>query len=132
MAIPVEFRGRRILVVDDEPDVVRYLSTFLADQGFAVSTARDGGEALVKARQERPDLITLDITMPGKSGVDVFTTLRRDPQLEGIPVFIITGVMDFRRLMYYREVQPPEGYMEKPIDPDVLLMTIRRLLEIRH
>ncbi|HWT78944.1 MAG TPA: response regulator, partial [Candidatus Methylomirabilis sp.] len=132
VAIPVEFRGRRILVVDDEPDVVRYLSTFLADQGFAVSTARDGGEALVKARQERPDLITLDITMPGKSGVDVFTTLRRDSQLGGIPVFIITGVMDFRRLMYYREVQPPEGYMEKPIDPDVLLMTIRRLLEIRH
>jgi hypothetical protein len=58
--------------------------------------------------------------------------LRRDPQLLGIPVFIITGVVDFRRLMYYREVQPPEGYMEKPIDPDVLLMTIRRLLDIKH
>ncbi len=132
LPMPAEFRGRRVLVVDDEPDVVRYLSTFLTDQGFVVSTAQDGGEALVKARAERPDLITLDITMPGKSGVDVFTTLRRDLQLRGIPVFIITGVVDFRRLMYFREVQPPEGYMEKPIDPDVLLMTIRRLLEIKH
>ena len=132
LAVPPAFRGKRILVVDDEPDVVRYLSTFLSDQGFTVSTAQDGGEALSKVRAERPDLITLDITMPGKSGVDVFTTLRRDPQLLGIPVFIITGVVDFRRLMYYREVQPPEGYMEKPIDPDVLLMTVRRLLEIKH
>jgi len=132
MPMAVAIKGRRILVVDDEPDVVRYLSTLLSDQGFAVSTAQDGGEALTKARAERPDIITLDITMPGKSGVDVFTTLRRDPQLAGIPVFIITGVVDFRRLMYYREVQPPEGYMEKPIDPDVLLMTIRRLLEIKH
>lgn len=130
--VPAELKGRRVLVVDDEPDVVRYLSTFLADQGFSVSTAQDGNEALAKARRERPDLITLDITMPGKSGVDVFTALRRDPLLRGVPVFIITGVVDFRRLMYYREVQPPEGYMEKPIDPDVLLMTIRRLLEIRH
>jgi Fe-S oxidoreductase/CheY-like chemotaxis protein len=131
-AVPIELKGRRILVVDDEPDVVLYLSTFLSDQGFLVSTAQDGIEALAKARLQRPDLITLDITMPGRSGVDVFTTLRRDSALREIPVFIITGVVDFRRLMYYREVPPPEGYMEKPIDPEVLLMTIRRLLEIRH
>jgi Fe-S oxidoreductase len=132
LPVPPALHSRRILVVDDEPDVVRYLSALLSDHGFAVSSAQDGSEALTKARAERPDLITLDITMPGKSGVDVFTTLRRDPQLASIPVFIITGVVDFRRLMYYREVQPPEGYMEKPIDPDVLLMTIRRLLEIKH
>lgn len=132
VAIPAELKGRRILVVDDEPDVLRYLEAFLSDQGFQVSTARDGGEALARARRQMPDLITLDISMPGRSGVDVFTSFRRDPQLRHIPVFIITGVVDFRRLMYYREVQPPEGYMEKPIDPDVLLMTIRRLLEIRH
>ena len=61
--------------------MVRYLSALLSDHGFAVSTSQDGGEALTKARAERPDLTTLDITMPGKSGVDVFTTLRRDPEL---------------------------------------------------
>jgi Fe-S oxidoreductase/CheY-like chemotaxis protein len=132
LPIPPHMRGKRILVVDDEPDVARYLSAFLSDQGFVVSTAQDGVEALAKVRAEPPDLITLDVSMPGKSGVDVFTTLRREPALRGIPVFIITGVVDFRRLMYYREVQPPEGYMEKPIDPDVLVMTIRRLLEIKH
>jgi CheY-like chemotaxis protein len=100
--------------VDDEPDVVRCLSALLSDHGFTVSAAQDGGEALTKARAEQPDLITLDITMPGKSGVDVFTTLRRDPQRAGIPVFIITGVVDFRRLMYYREVQPPKGTWRSP------------------
>jgi len=61
--------------------VVRCLSALLSDHGFTVSAAQDSGEALTKARAERPDLITLDITVPGKSGVDVFTTLRRDPEL---------------------------------------------------
>jgi len=130
--IPAELKGRRILVVDDEPDVVRYLSIFLADQGFLVSSARDGRGALAAVRQERPDLITLNITMPENSGVEVFMTLRRDPQTQGIPVFIISSAVDFRKLMYYREVRPPEGYMGKPIEPNVLLMTIRRLLEIKH
>jgi Fe-S oxidoreductase len=130
--IPAELKGRRILVVDDEPDEVRYLSIFLADQGFLVSSARDGRGALAAVRQERPDLITLNITMPENSGAEVFMTLRRDPQTQGIPVFIISSAVDLRNLMYYREVRPPEGYMGKPIEPNVLLMTIRRLLEIKH
>lgn len=130
--IPADLKGSRILVVDDEPDVVRYLSIFLADQGFLVSSARDGRGALAAVRQERPDLITLNITMPENSGVEVFMALRRDPQTQGIPVFIISSAVDFRKLMYYREVRPPEGYMGKPIEPNVLLMTIRRLLEIKH
>ncbi|MFI5341045.1 MAG: response regulator [Candidatus Methylomirabilales bacterium] len=127
-----ELKGKRILIVDDEPDVVRHLSSFLSSHGLLVSSAEDGDEALARAHQEGPDLITLDITAPGKSGVDAFMALRRDSHLQGIPVFIITGVMDYRRLMYCREVRPPEGYMGKPIDPNVLLMTIRRLLELKH
>lgn len=130
--IPADLKGSRILVVDDEPDVVRYLSIFLADQGFLVSSARDGRGALAAVRQERPDLITLNITMPENSGVEVFMALRRDPQTQGIPVFIISSAVDFRKLMYYREVRPPESYMGKPIELNVLLMTIRRLLEIKH
>jgi len=127
-----DLKAKKILVIDDEPDVVKYLSTFLTDQGFEVITAADGSEGLAKARQEKPDLITLDITMPGKSGVDVFTELRKDPDVGDIPVCIVTGVVDFRKLMYYREVPPPEGYIEKPIDTDVLMLTARRLLEMGH
>lgn len=127
-AIPVAAAGKTILVIDDEPDVVVFLTTFLKDQGFKTLSARDGAEGLRLAQQHKPDLITLDITMPGKSGVAVYADLRKDPALAGTPVFIITGVVEFRQLMYHRSMAAPEGYMEKPINPDVLLLQIRRIL----
>ena len=72
---------QRILIIDDEPDVVSYLSAFLEDEGFHVFTAGNGPDGLVLAREQAPDLITLDITMPGMSGIEVLTTLRRDDHL---------------------------------------------------
>ncbi len=120
--------GRTILVIDDDPDVVVFLTTFLADQGFQTLSARDGAEGLNLARRRRPDLITLDITMPGRSGVAVYADLRRDPLTSAIPVFIITGVVEFRQLMYHRSMAAPDGYMEKPVDTGLLLMQIRRIL----
>ncbi len=125
-----DLKDRRILVCDDEPDIVDFLTTFLTDEGFRTSSARSGEECIEKASRDKPDLITLDITMPGKSGVAVFTELRRNPATRDIPVFIISGRMDFRQVIYHREVEPPEGYMEKPINRDVLLMTVRKILEI--
>jgi CheY-like chemotaxis protein len=120
---------KKILIVDDEPDVVSYLSLFLDDEGYMTVTARDGPSGLAAARSEDPDLITLDITMPGMSGIEVFTNLRRDPGLQDIPVIVVTGVAGIRKLMDYREVRPPEGIMQKPIDREVLLNTIARLLD---
>jgi Fe-S oxidoreductase/CheY-like chemotaxis protein len=128
IALPAVAAGRTILVIDDEPDVVTFLTTFLQDQGFRTLAARDGAEGLRMAQQHKPDLITLDITMPGKSGVAVYADLRKDPALGDTPVFIITGVVEFRQLMYHRNMVAPDGYMEKPINPDVLLMQIRRIL----
>ena len=60
---------KRILIVDDEQDIRTYLSTLLGDQGYETSEARDGGEALQMVQEGAPDLITLDISMPGKSGM---------------------------------------------------------------
>jgi Fe-S oxidoreductase/ActR/RegA family two-component response regulator len=122
----------KILVVDDQPDVVLYLETLLQDQGYEVVTAFDGTEGIKKAKEDKPDLITLDVTMPGKSGVTVFHELRSTPGIETIPVFIVTGVIDFRQLMYQRTVEAPEGFMSKPINEDVFLMTVDRLLESSH
>lgn len=124
-----ELKGKKILVIDDEPDIVTYIETVLDDSGFNVITATDGTAGLAKAKSELPDLITLDITMPGKSGVQVYRDLRTDPATKDIPVFIITGVTDFRQLMYQKDVQAPEGFMNKPIDNDVLVMTVNKLLE---
>ena len=122
-------RRQRILVIDDEPDVVSYLSAFLEDEGFQVFTAGNGPDGLTLAQQQNPDMITLDITMPGMSGIEVLTTLRRDEHLSCIPVIIITGVTSFDKLTDYRDVRPPEGFMQKPIDLVQLLCTIEGILD---
>ncbi len=124
--------GRRILIVGDEPDGVRTLSAFLSAQGFVVSTARGATEALAQAAREKPDLISLDIRTPGESGVALFMALRRDPRVQSVPVLIIGGAGDLRKLIYSRGVRPPEGYTGRRTDPGALLMTVRRLLEIGH
>jgi CheY-like chemotaxis protein len=126
-------KGRRILVVDDEPDAQLFIATVLEDNGATTIRAHDGDEALALARRERPDLITLDLAMPGKSGVEVFLTLRQDEELRGIPVCIITGRPEMRRLIYERPGGgPPEGYIDKPVDERKLLRNVCKVLELRE
>ena len=120
----------KILVVDDEQDVRQFICAVLEDNGATVVEARDGDEALELARREEPDLMTLDITMPGKDGGEVFEALRNDPALKGIPVCIISAHPDLRRLIYQRAVPPPEGYLDKPIDEKGLLLNIRKTLSL--
>ncbi|UCG52880.1 MAG: response regulator [Candidatus Latescibacterota bacterium] len=119
----------KVLVIDDQPDIVDYLEALLQDNGYEVITAHDGDEGIEKAKADRPDLITLDVSMPGKSGVTVFHELRNTPTFEDIPIFIVTGVVDFRQLMYQKTVEAPEGFMQKPINPEVFLMTVDRLTD---
>ena len=124
--------GKTVLVCDDQPDVVTYLKTLLEDNEYKVITANDGDSCLSKAKSEKPDLITLDITMPGKSGVKVFYDLRdSEGATADIPVFIVTGVTDFRQLMYQKTVEAPDGFMKKPIDKEIFLMTVRKILELK-
>lgn len=120
----------KILVVDDEADVRAFICTVLQDNGATVVEASDGDAALEVARRERPDLITLDITMPGKDGGEVFAELRKDPALKDIPVCIISAHPDLRRLIYQRSVRPPDGYLDKPIDEKGLLLNVRKTLAL--
>ncbi len=132
---PVEIltlKGYKILVVDDEPDILTFLTAVLEDNGATVFRAIDGDQALELARKEKPDLITLDISMPGRDGGQVFEALRKDPQLSTVPVCIITGKPELRRLIYDRPVLPPEGYLDKPVSEEVLLKNVRRILELAH
>ena len=123
--------GRRILVVDDEEDVRIYITTLLEDHGAETLEARDGEEAIAVARSERPDLITLDLSMPGVDGTEAFKSLRRDPELEQTPICIITGHPELRRLIYERaDSRPPEGYLNKPVDAATLLRNVRKILEV--
>jgi Fe-S oxidoreductase len=124
--------GYRILVADDEPDFVAFASAILEDNGATVLKAYSGEEALEMCHKEKPDLMTLDITMPGKTGVEVFESMREDSELKSIPICIITGQPELRKLIYDRADRMPEGYIDKPISEESLLLNIRRILELKH
>lgn len=127
---------KRILVIDDESDERIYLSTLLEDHGYSTEVARDGNEGMEKVLADRPDLVTLDITMPGKSGVKFFREMREDPALSGVPIVVVTGVTglggkseEFHEFLSTRkQTRPPDGFMAKPVDREKLLETIGNLL----
>jgi len=129
-------RKKQILVVDDEPDIVTYLVTLLHDNGYETLSARDGSEGMDLMKDQTPDLITLDISMPSSSGTLLYETLKADPVLKTVPVVIVTAVTNdagdvptFRDIMVDRQRVPePEGYFTKPIDREEFLVTIRKLL----
>jgi len=122
--------GRKILFVDDEPDVVAYLATVLRDHGYEALEAYDGEEAIEKVLRDKPALVTLDITMPEMTGVRAYRIMKEDAALKHIPVIIVTGIShDFKQFISTRsQVPPPEGYLEKPVKPEDLLAEIKRLL----
>ena len=128
-ALPLQ--GFKILVVDDEPDILTFLSVVLEDQGATVIQAADGEQALSLAIQEKPDLITLDLSMPGKNGGMVFEEIRNNPKIASTKVCIITGKPELRRLIYERPVPPPNGYLDKPVNEEGLLTNIRKILETK-
>lgn len=121
---------KSILIVDDEPDFRVYLSTFFEDNGFSTVTAEDGKQAMSAVQASRPDLITLDITMPEKSGVRFYREMKEGSELGDIPIIIITGVtQDFQSFISSRhEVPPPDGYLAKPVDLGELLSTASKLM----
>jgi CheY-like chemotaxis protein len=123
-------RVKTVLVVDDDPDARQFLTTVLEDNGFAAVTAKDGTDAIALIEQAPPALVTLDITMPEKSGVAVYRKLKEDDQLKSIPVIIVTGVSDdFKKFISTRrQVPPPEGYITKPVDHEEFLRMVKGYL----
>jgi CheY-like chemotaxis protein len=124
--------GVRVIVVDDEEDTRQFLQMVLEDAGAEVRLATGGEEGLRLAKQEPFDIMTLDLSMPGTTGVDVFRELRNDPALQQLPVCIVTGHSELRGLLYERAAKPPEGFLNKPVEPDTLLGTLRRILDLQQ
>ncbi|HEB85039.1 MAG TPA: response regulator [Bacteroidetes bacterium] len=123
--------SKRVLVVDDEEDVRAYLRTALEDAGFRVETACDGFEALEAVKRARPDLISLDLVMPKRSGAKFYRDLQKSPEWREIPVLIVTGHArdelgraDFEELT----MSGPGIYLEKPVRPGNYVRAVRRLL----
>ncbi|MBE0558361.1 MAG: response regulator [Proteobacteria bacterium] len=121
---------KRILIVDDEEDIRTYLSTLLGDQGYETVQAKDGEDAMQKLQAAHPDLITLDVSMPEKSGVRFFREVKTDDRWKHIPVIVVTGVSeDMKRFISSRhQVPAPEGFVSKPINQQEILDLVRKIL----
>lgn len=125
--------AKRILVVDDDPDTVLYLSSYLEDEGYEVATAEDATAAITELGSFEPDAILVDVMMPGRSGLDLLVQLRRDARWQQIPVLVITGDDNlleekFRSYLGSHEgVRGPDGVLGKPVDLVALLATVERL-----
>jgi Fe-S oxidoreductase/CheY-like chemotaxis protein len=124
--------GRKILVVDDEEDVRTFLITVFEDAGAEVISASSGDEGIALALEHQPDLISLDLSMPGKDGVETFVELRKTEGTREIPVCVVTGHPEFRQVIYDRPVSPPEGYLGKPVDDDKLVAYAHHIIEHRE
>ena len=128
---------KRILVVDDEPDVRNFLAACIEDAGFVVETASDGVEALEKVEANPPDLMTLDMVMPRKSGIAVIRTLRENERFTNLPVIVITahahdefGSEDIKNFNAFASGLRPRYTMEKPVTPEKLVKAIADILQV--
>jgi CheY-like chemotaxis protein len=124
--------GRKLVVADDEPDQLTFLATVFEDHGATVFKATNGDEALQLVRSQQPDLLTLDLAMPGRNVGEVFETLRNDPQLADLKICIITGRPELRGLIYQNACRRPEGYLTKPVTEQSLLLAVRKCLDLPH
>jgi CheY-like chemotaxis protein len=128
---------KRILVVDDEPDVRNYIATCIEDAGFQVDTAADGQEALEKVFADPPDLMTLDMVMPKKSGIKVLRELRAEERFANLPVIVVTahantdlGSDDVKMASAFSSGLRPRYTLEKPVTPEKLVSAIGEILDV--
>ena len=121
-------RGKHILIVDDYLDAIDIWALYLRALGYEVSTAMDGAGAIAKAEQLLPDLIVLDLDLPGISGFEAARRLRRDPSTHDIPLIAATGYSHQRQLSMAREAGF-DRVLVKPLDPDSLVGEIETLLD---
>jgi adenylate cyclase len=121
----------RILVVDDTPANVKLLEDLLGFHGYQVEAATSGEEALAAIRERMPDLILLDVLMPGMSGYDVCRAVRSDPSLAMLPVVMVTALEDREERVKGLDAGA-DDFLSKPVNPPELLARVRSLLRIKH
>ncbi len=116
-----------ILVVDDSPTQAMNLSKILEKHGHQVSTAEDGLAGIEKARAEKPDLVLMDVVMPGLNGFQATRKLTKDPETGNIPVVLVT-TKDQETDRVWGQRQGAKDYLVKPVVEDALIATIERCL----
>ncbi len=124
--IGMETKARKVLIADDEPDILEILKYNLSGEGYDVITAKDGDEALEKARRTQPDLVVLDVMMPKKTGVEVCQILRTQATFKDTLIIFLTAVNDDGSQIRGLETGA-DDYVSKPISPKVFLSRVNAL-----
>jgi CheY-like chemotaxis protein len=121
---------KKILIIDDEQDMRVYLGALFRQAGYETATAENGIEGLRQALAFQPDLITLDIMMPKRSGVKTYRELRSAPETRGVPVVVLTGLT--RQEDFFGgdlgDLPPPEAVVEKPIQREQFLKQVGEII----
>ena len=119
---------KKIMIIDDEEDMRIYLQTIFRKAGYETDTAANGEEALQNLGTVKPDLITLDILMPQKSGLKFFETLRNNKTTMNLPVVVVSGVTGHSEFFKNEKNAGPTIYLDKPIKPGELVARAQELL----
>jgi two-component system alkaline phosphatase synthesis response regulator PhoP len=122
----MEGKAKRILIADDEPDILEIISYNLVKEGYEIYTAKDGNEAIERAKQLNPDLIILDIMMPKKTGIEVCSILRTQPMFQQTLIIFLTALSDEASQIKGLE-SGADDYVNKPISPKVLISRVNAL-----
>jgi two-component system alkaline phosphatase synthesis response regulator PhoP len=122
----METKARKVLIADDEPDILEILKYNLVNEGYQVFTAKDGDEAIEKAKIFHPDLVVLDIMMPRKTGVQVCEILRTQPAFKNTLIIFLTALNDESTQIKGLETGA-DDYVSKPISPRVFLSRVNAL-----
>jgi len=129
-------KQKRVLVVDDEPDFAVLATSILKDDGYETCMAHSAEEAMLRVNEMNPDLVTLDLQMPGHSGLLFYRQLKSKPAFRNLPVMVISGFagQDMDRQKFVRHflepdhIPHPNAYLEKPLDQDEFLRAVEDLL----
>lgn len=121
-----EPKNRTILIADDEPDILEIISYNLQSEGYNVITSKNGNEAISRAKEHKPDLIILDVMMPGKTGFEVCTILRADADFQETIIIFLTALNDDSTQIKGLETGG-DDYITKPINPRVLISRVNAL-----
>ncbi len=119
-------RRKRILIADDEPDILEILEFNLGAEGYLISTAQSGIEAIDKAQKFNPDLIMLDVMMPGLTGIEVCEALRKRPEFSETIIIFLTALSDDKTEIIGLE-SGADDYITKPVSPKVLVSKVNAL-----
>ena len=128
---------KKIMVIDDEPDIITYLMAALEDRGYLPLTVREEEDVTDAVQKEKPDLIILDIMMPRRSGISIYKDLRSQKSTREIPVALISGLESSKdmltdeliNLIDNGAIDAPDGFIEKPVRLDDFLDLVAKLTQ---